>query len=151
MIILTKKGYPLDKITGDESFNTPIIFLLFCAMLFISDTNTILKDIVNSKSIMISSPIFFTGNTFETLIRFVWFLIPITIIFKAIKENNLLLKSSFVLGSISLFLTAPVINKVGIESLYTIRVLLLFVSITFVMKYLITTINRYKKAIKEKR
>ena len=120
-------------------------------MLFISDTNTILKDIVNSKSIMISSPIFFTGNTFETLIRFVWFLIPITIIFKAIKENNLLLKSSFVLGSISLFLTAPVINKVGIESLYTIRVLLLFVSITFVMKYLITTINRYKKAIKEKR
>ena len=141
----------MDKITGDESFNTPIIFLLFCAMLFISDTNTILKDIVNSKSIMISSPIFFTGNTFETLIRFVWFLIPITIIFKAIKENNLLLKSSFVLGSISLFLTAPVINKVGIESLYTIRVLLLFVSITFVMKYLITTINRYKKAIKEKR
>ena len=61
------------------------------------------------------------------------------------------MKSSFILGSISLFFTVPLINKVGIESLYTIRVLLLFVSIICVMKYLVTTINRYKKIIKEKK
>ena len=139
----------MKKITGDEDFETPIILLMFFSMLFISEANGIMKNIEAHGSIILSEPILFADNLFGTLARFSWFFIPVGILLVAIKEKDLLLKLTYFLGSIPLFLTTPVIQEFGFKSLYAIKVLILFCVMMFLGKYLINTANLYKKVLKE--
>jgi len=140
----------LKKITGDEDFGTPIFLLFFFSMIFVLEAVGIMKNIEACGSIMLSEPILFTGNIFETLTRFCWFFIPVAILLAAIKEKDLFLKLTYSLGSIPLILTTPVINRLGFKSLYVIKVLIVFAVIMCAMKYLLNTTELYKKALKEK-
>jgi len=99
---------------------------------------------------MLSEPILFTDNIFQTITRFCFFFIPIAILFAATKETNLFLKLTYFMGAVSLFFTTPVINRLGFKSLYVIKVLVMFTVILCVMKYLINTTEQYKKALKDK-
>lgn len=137
------------KITGEEDFETPIFFLFFFSILFVSEAVEIMKNTEACGSIMLSEPILFTNNRFETLNRFCWFFIPIAILLAAIKEKDLFLKLTYFLGSVPLFLTTPVINNLGFKSLHLIKVLIMFAVIICVMKYLFNTTALYKKALKE--
>jgi hypothetical protein len=138
----------LKRITGNENFGVPIILLFFFSMLFISEATELVKSINAHGSIILSEPILFTNNAFETITRFCWFIIPFGIILVAIKENDLLLKLTYFLASLPLFLTAPVINKIGFKSIYVIKTLIIFAVIMCIMRYLINTTELYKKALK---
>ena len=140
----------MKKITGDEDFGTPIFFLFFFSMFFVYEASEIMKNIEAHGSIVLSKPILFTGNIFETLTRFCWFFIPAAIFLAAIKEQNIFLKLTYFLGSVPLVLTNPIINKLRFKSLYIIKVLIMFAVIMCLMKYLINTTELYKKALKEK-
>ena len=139
----------MKKITGDEDFGTPIFFLFFFSMLLVSEISEIMKNIEAHGSIILSMPILFTDNIFETLSRFCWFFIPAGIFLAALKERDLFLKLTYFLGSIPLVLTTPVINKLGFKSLYVIKVLIMFAVIMCVTKYLFKTTELYKKAFKK--
>ncbi len=141
----------MKKITGDEDFGTPIFLFFLFSMLFVSEAREIVKNLETHGSIILSEPILFTDNIFETLTRFCWFFIPIAILLAATKEKDLFLKLTYFLGSVPLFLTTPVINKLGFKSLYVIKVLIMFTVIMCVMKYLINTTELYKKALKDKK
>jgi hypothetical protein len=136
----------LKKITGNENFGTPIVLLLFFSMLLISETTELIKKMNTHGSIILSEPILFTNNIFETIARFCWFIIPIGIILEAIKENDLFLKLTYVLASLPLVLTVPVINKLGFKSIHVIKVIIIFAVIMCLMRYLINTTELYKKA-----
>ena len=140
----------MKKITGHEDFKTPIILLFLFSIRLVYEEHEIVNNIKDCGSIMLSEPILFTGNILETLIRFCWFAIPIVIFFTAIKEKDLFLKFIYMIGSVSLFLTTPLINKLGFKSLYVIRILMMFVVVICVVKYLINTTELYKINFKKK-
>ena len=140
----------MKNITGDEEFGTTIILLFLFSMLFVSEAREVVKNIETHGSIILSEPILFTGNLFETLTRFFWFFIPVAMLLGGIKEKDLFLKLTYFLGSIPLFLTTPVINKLGFKSLYVIKVLIMFAVLMCLIKYLINTTDLYKKALKKR-
>ena len=78
----------MKKITGDEDFGTPIFFLILFSMLYVSEATEIIKNIEAHGSIILSEPILFTDNIFQTITRFCFFFIPIAILFAATKETN---------------------------------------------------------------
>ena len=140
----------MKKITGNEDFETPILFLFLFSMLLVPETQAILKNMEAHGSIILSEPILFTDNIFETLARFCWFFIPAAIFIAAIKEQNMFLKVTYFLASVPLVLTTQVMNKFGFKSLYVIKVLIMFVVIMCLMKYLSNTAELFKKALKER-
>ncbi len=116
-----------------------------------SETVEIMKNIGEHGSIILSKPILFTGNIFETINRFIWlFFLPLTILFSAIKEKDLLLKLTYLLSTIPFILTTPMINKLGFKSLYVIKIIIIFAVIMCLMKYLTNKTGQYKKVFKEK-
>jgi len=139
----------LKKITGNEDFGTPILLLFFFSMLFVYEVREVLINIETHGSIILSEPILFTDNLFETFTRFCWFLIPLAILLCVIKEKDLFLKLIYFLGSIPLFLTTPIINKIGFKSLYVIKLLIMFAVLMCLIKYLISTMELYKKALNQ--
>lgn len=140
----------MKKITGNEDFGTPIIFLFLFSMLLVPEAQEIMKNIESHGSVILTEPILFTDNIFETLSRFCWFFVPTVIFITAIKEQNLFLKATYFLAAVPLVLTTQVINKFGFKGLYVIKVLIIFVVIMCLMKYLANTAELYKKALKAK-
>jgi len=118
-------------------------------MLFIYEAREVVTNIETYGSILLSEPILFTDNLFETITRFCWFLIPLAILLGVIKEKDLFLKLIYFMGSIPLFLTTPVINKLGFKSLYVIKLLIMFAVLMCLIKYLINTMELYKKALNQ--
>ena len=140
----------MKKITGDEDFGTPILLLFLFSMLYVSEMGELMKNLESHGSIIITEPILFADNIFKTLGNFCWFLVPTAIVVAAIREKHLFLRFTYFLGSVSLFLTAPVINKLGFKSLYVVKVLLIFVVTMCLLKYLFKTTEMYKRALKQK-
>jgi len=68
----------------------------------------------------------------------------------AVKERDVFLRLTYVLGSVPLLLTVPIINKLGLKSLYVIKVLIIFAVIMCLIKYLINAIALYNKTFKQK-
>lgn len=101
-------------------------------------------------SIVLTEPILFADNVFETIGNFCWFLMPTAIFFAALGQKQLFLKLTYLFGTLPLILTAPIINKLGYKSLYVIKLLITFAVIGCLMKYLINTTDLYKKALKQK-
>lgn len=139
----------MNKINGNEEFRTPILLLFLFSMLFVFEVLEVVKNIEAYGSIILSEPILFADDLFETITRICWFLIPFALLFGALKEKNLFLKLTYSLGSIPLFLTNPVINNLGFKSLYGIKIFIIFSVIMLLMKYLINTTDLYKRALRE--
>ena len=140
----------MKKITGDEDFRTPICFLVVFSMLFVTESVEIVKNIDAHGSIMLSEPILFTNNIFKTIIRFCWFSIAVILLLTAVKEEAIILKFTYSLGSLPFILIPPVINKTGFKSLYAIKFIIISIVIMTLMRYLINTTELYKKALKDK-
>jgi len=145
------KGSDLKEITGDEDFGTPIFFLFFFSMLFVSEATALMKNLNLHGSIILTKPILFSDNFFETLGNFCWFFLPASIFLSALIQKQIYLKITYSIGAFPLVLTSPVISKLGYKSLYVVNVIILFVVIMCLMKYLINTTELYKKALKQKK
>lgn len=144
-----KMGFDLkNKISGDEDFRTPILFLFMYSMLWVYGLVGIAEKLNAYGSIVINEPILFADNVFETIGNFCWFLLPAAIFFTAIYQKQLLLKFTYLFGILPLVLTDPVINKIGYKSLYIVKLFVTLAVIFFLMKYLINTTDLYKKALK---
>lgn len=77
-------------------------------MLFMSEVVEVMKNMETHGSIILTEPILFTGNHFETTSRFIMlFFIPGAILFAAIKEKDFLLKVTYILS------TSPFFNNTG--------------------------------------
>ena len=140
----------MKKITGDEDFINPILLLFFYSMLIVGNTSELRENLEAHGSIILDEPILFTDNVFETLTRFCWFFIPAVILVMAIRERDPFLRLTYFLGSVPLVLTGPIINELGLKSLYVVKVLIILAVIMCLIRYLIYTTELYKKVLKQK-
>ena len=143
-----KLGYILKKITGNEDLETPILLLPFYSLLFVSEANKVVDNLTNFGSIILSEPILFGENIFGTLGNLSWFFVAIMILIIAFKQKQLFLKVTYLLGTIPLILTEPVINKIGIKSLYFMKFISILLVIVCLINYLVKTIRLYQIALK---
>ena len=139
----------LNKITGEEDFENPIFLLFLFSMMFVWEAYRIIDNLNTHESIILSEPVLFTDSILSTTLHFCWFLIPACIFYYAIKERHIFLKLTYILGTLPLIFTAPLINKLGYTSLYFIKILLIFAVIMCLMKYLINTMDLYKEALNQ--
>ena len=105
----------MKKITGDEDFGTPIFFLFFFSMLFISEATALMKNLNSHESMVLAKPILFGDNIFETFASFCWFFVPASIFISALIQKQIFLRMTYFLGTVPLILNASVINKIGIK------------------------------------
>ena len=85
---------------------------------------------------MLDKPILFSDSILETIANLCFWALPIIILLAALNEKNPLLKTSYILGSLSFILMPSVINRLGLRSLYAVRIIFLFVAAMLLMKHL---------------
>ena len=107
------------------------------------------KNLNSHGSIILLEPILFAENIFGTIRNFCLFFLPVYFFVIALRQRNVYLKSSYLLGAFPLLLTAQVINKIGFKSLYFIKIAAIFAVIMFLFKYLFKSIELYQAALKQ--
>ncbi len=115
----------MKQITGDEEFVTPILLLLIFSMLSVDGVRESVENLTLQRSIMLTKLVVLGANIHETLANASWFLLPGALCISAYVEKQAFLRCTYLLGTVRLILTAPVIDKVGIRSLYIIKPLIL--------------------------
>lgn len=140
-------------ITGEEDFSTPTIFLFIFSMILGLELRSLPDNFDNfnkAHSVILNVPILFGNSTFETIGNFCWFYLPIAIFFIALRQKDLLLKVTYMLGTIPLILTNNVIINLGYNGLYIFNVAIIFVVVMLLIKYLTRTTELYKAEVKQK-
>ena len=140
-------------ITGEEDFSTPIMFLFIFSMILGLQLRALPEYFENFNkvhSVILNVPILFGDTTLETICNIGWFYFPIAIFFIALRQKDLLLKVTYMLGAIPLTLTNNVIINLGYKGLYIFSVAIIFVVVMLLIKYLTRTTELYKAELKQK-
>ena len=140
-------------ITGEEDFSTPIMLLFIFSMILGLQLRSLPEYFENFNkvhSVILNVPILFGDTTLETICNIGWFYFPIAILFMALKQKDLLLKITYMLGAIPLTLTNNVIINLGYKGLYIFSVAIIFVVVMLLIKYLTRTSELYKAVLRQK-
>ena len=122
-------------INGDD-FRGPLLFLFLFTLILGVELGRLSGDLHTHGSIMLDKPILFSDSILETIANVCFWALPIIILLAALNEKNPLLKTSYLLGSLSFILMPSVINRLGLRSLYAVRIIFLFVAAMLLMKHL---------------
>lgn len=119
------------------------------SMMLALELKELAQNMQSGDSSLFSEPVLFTGSIFETIARISYFFIPLVIGIAAIKEKNVYLKFTYIIGVLALILTQPIIEKIGFSSLYAVKSILIFIAVVSLMNYLNKTVSLYKKVLKK--
>ena len=139
----------MKTITGEEDFITPILFLITCSMLLGLESSHLYENMRQVGSIILTEPILFADSFFATISNFLIFLFPVVLFIIALKQNSILLKTTYILGAVPFIFTKSVIMKLGYKSLFALKIAILFIVAMLLMKYLIRITELYKAKLKQ--
>lgn len=119
------------------------------SMLLVLEVQGLMENLATHGSVMLIKSILFSENIFETISNVSYFIMPAAVFWAALSQKQRFLKFTYLLGTLPLLFTAPIINKLGYKSLYVLKIFIIFAVILCLMKYLLNTTELYKKTFKQ--
>lgn len=136
MPVLSVRLMKLKNMITTDDFRVPLFFLFLFTFILGVDSGRLTGDLHTHGSVILEEPILFSDSILKTIARLCFWALPIMIFLAALNEKNPLLKTSYLLGSLSFVLMPSVINRLGFRSLYAVRIIFLFVAVMLLMKHL---------------
>jgi hypothetical protein len=126
----------LDKIPSQDNLKEAIFFLVLFSLLAGIEAGHLNNNFDSHGSILLHTSIFSIINLFSLYFA-------ACLIYYSCKEKNTLPRISYVFGAISFLLTADMISYLGYKSLYFIKILILFIAVGCLTKYMLRTFQSY--------
>ena len=105
----------LKKMIHGDDFRGPLFFLFLFTFILGVELGRLDGDLHTHGSIMLDKPILFPDSVLETIATLCFWALPIIILLAALNEKSPLLKTSYLLGSLSFILMPSVINRLGLQ------------------------------------
>ena len=126
----------LKKMIATDDFRVPLLFLFLFTFILGVDLGRLNGDLHTHGSLILEKPILFSDSILGTIADLCFWALPIMILLAALNEKNPILKTSYLLGSLSFVLMPSVISRLGFTSLYAVRIISLLVAVMLLMKHL---------------
>lgn len=120
----------------NDNFRNHLFFLFIFTLILGVELRGLSSNLTVNDSIMLSKPILFSESIFETISNIFQFSIPVIIFIMALNQKSPSPKIIYMIGALPLVLTSSVINYISFKRLYFIKIMLLFVVTTLLMRYL---------------
>ncbi len=137
----------MKTITGEEDFLIPILFLFVCSVTLGREVSMLYENWIGS--VVLIEPILFADSISTTIYNFSKFLVPVGLFIVSLKQKSILLKITYILGTVPFILSNSVINKLGYKSLFEVKMAILFIVSVLLIIYLLRVTELYKIQLKQ--